>query len=358
MEPGVYFPVVTFRDDVGQEVVVELPKIVKVGEPDYPDWKYGVNTLFPDNIGAYDVKTQQQAIDLVSELPADAVRIWFFWDQIEKTNGLFSFFMYDQLMKKMEKGGIEVLAVVSWTPRWASLGDQTTNNYFDWAFNLPNDNQDYVEFVTTLAKHYGSRIGCYEIYNEPNNSNSCKDCEVDNYLPLLKESYLAIKYVDPSLCVSMGGLAENGIEAIDKATTPRYLDEFLYKGGALSTDFINIHPYIWPKSWTKGKPLESYVDRIDETRKVMLKHNVKLPILIGETGWPSGESGVTLQDQADLITTIFPSDELNAIILFWYRFEDRDTNQEPYNFFTNSGLVFSDLTPKPSYWAFYELGNK
>jgi hypothetical protein len=212
---------------------------------------------------------------------------------------------------------------------------------------------DYARLLFSLAQHYRGELLAYELWNEPNHKTQCRECGVSSYIEVLRAGYLALKYVDPEICVLMGGLAENGIENVDPGTVPDYLASFLTAGGGDFTDVISIHPYFNP--WA-ADPESDLNRRINDTRIVMEAYGIgEKPLWITETGWPSGENGITLEKQAELLTMIFSAPEFEGTPLSWYRFEDRNLEQEPYNFFTNSGLVRHDLSPKPAYFAFLSL---
>ncbi len=122
--PGEHRPLVTFADEAGQTLQVELPRIVKVGEPRYPGWRYGVMAHINLNFGSYANDAQvEKAVQMIRDTGVQAVRVDFTWAYIEPSRkGNYNWSDYDRMVKIMRNHGLEILPLVGYSTQWASSG--------------------------------------------------------------------------------------------------------------------------------------------------------------------------------------------------------------------------------------------
>lgn len=92
------------------------------------------------------------------------VRLDFNWLQIEPSNGTYDFTLFDSLVAAANARGLSILAVLAYTPAWASTGDTKADGPNN---DVPIDGA-YASFVTAVVDRYKSSITHYEMWNEPN----------------------------------------------------------------------------------------------------------------------------------------------------------------------------------------------
>jgi hypothetical protein len=204
----------------------------------------------------------------------------------------------------------------------------------------PADPQDYVNFVMTLLDRYPGMIHAIEIWNEQNldrewTSTEGMGASATNYVELLRQTYRAIKNIDPGIIVISGALSPTG-GFVDSAGVVRAIDDFAYldqliDAGLLNvTDCVGAHhngynigptvpwdavppdpdatfrgPFDNPHhSWSFYSTLQTYADKI-----ALAGGDQRL--CVTEFGWPSVEDldgypqgfefalDNTLQEQAD-----------------------------------------------------------
>ena len=122
--------------------------------PELGDSPYGVNIHAPS--GAH----LRQLLDEVQAAGIGWVRIDFIWALVQPQRGTFDWSLYDEIVAEARARGIEVLAILAYTPGWATDGD---------AFNgVPRDVEDWRTFSRRAAERYRGRIAAWEHWNEPN----------------------------------------------------------------------------------------------------------------------------------------------------------------------------------------------
>jgi len=91
------------------------------------------------------------------------VRIDANWLDAEKAQGQLDFTLFDQVVDAAKSKNLEVLAVLAYTPAWASTGDTMNDG--------PNNDVPqagaYAAYVTAAVNHLKDRVTYYELWNEP-----------------------------------------------------------------------------------------------------------------------------------------------------------------------------------------------
>ena len=105
----------------------------------------------------------------------NALRVELYWYEVapgptsatrpdfEATNpASYDWGQYDGLLAEAKRLGWPVLlTVTSPVPRWATSNGKAP-------YVTRPDDQDFQEFMTAVARHYGSEVSLYSIWNEPN----------------------------------------------------------------------------------------------------------------------------------------------------------------------------------------------
>ena len=132
-------------------------------------------TYFEGGTDALEPATRPKAIEQMQGLGVHALRIELYWASVapgpesitkpsfEATNpGNYNWSEYDGLIAEAHRLHWPVLlTLTSPAPRWA------TSNHKAPYITRP-DRLDFQEFATAVARHFGSQVSIYSIWNEPN----------------------------------------------------------------------------------------------------------------------------------------------------------------------------------------------
>jgi hypothetical protein len=132
-------------------------------------------TYFEGSSDLLEAKTRPHAMEQLQALGVHALRVELKWYDVApaatsatKPNfdatspASYSWGEYDALLAEAQQRHWQVLlTVTSPVPRWA------TSNRLAPYVTRPDD-QDFQEFMTAVARHYGSQVSVYSIWNEPN----------------------------------------------------------------------------------------------------------------------------------------------------------------------------------------------
>ncbi|GEM_PF-2241657 len=347
LAPGEYRPLVTLADEAGQVLTVESPRIVKVGEPRYPTWTFGVMEHLNNTFGLYPNTTSiEEVVDLMQEGNIPAVRVDFVWGEIEPYKGSYQWGKYDQIVDILTSRGIDVVPIIAFSPSWASDSGSM--------FSPPRSPPEFGTFAGQIARRYSARIDVYQIWQEANVSMYFDPPNPNTYSELLNASYLDIKYFDPDSVVVMAGLSNDASAYYPGVTfiPPEDFLRQLYENHALF-DAVARHPTTHP---AEGAP--SLRQKMYALRQVMAEYNDnQSQVWVTENTASTNLShlgGVSEEEQAAWLSTSFRVllDEHLATKVFWYNFRDVVVDSDPFMAYV--GLVHNDLTPKP---AFYTLAN-
>ena len=97
----------------------------------------------------------------------------------------------------LQRNGIMILGVLEYNPRW-----------HEGPWNLAPDPDLYEKFACSIVSHFKDRVKYWEIWNEPDTKTYwIPQDEMKAYTALLKKVYPAIKKIDPTCKVLMGGVS-------------------------------------------------------------------------------------------------------------------------------------------------------
>lgn len=193
------------------------------------------------------------------------------WTQLEPSEEVFNFTTLDQEVAiSTGAGQLFLMTLPIYNQVWSQKGCADTH--------CPHTVMlQYYQFVKRLVQHYKGVITYWEIWNEPNLANAWNgeaNPVADEYLEILKTASRAIREVDPTSTILLGGLA------FPESQTA-YLDRLLKLGGGSYFDKYNIHTY-----GSNSDP--SAIDALNNTNAEMVKWNASKPIWITETNGTAG----------------------------------------------------------------------
>jgi hypothetical protein len=252
----------------------------------------------------------------------------------------------DKLVDAARARGLNVLVMVAETPSWAN-GNKANNI-------PPLDMAYFGSYAKAMAYHFAGRVQAWEVRNEPNATWSWNGT-VSQYVMMLQSGYRGFKAGDPKALVVLGGISGNNATWLKSA----------YSAGARgSFDVVATHPYPSPsdsppEADPSGTPAS--IPSVRNIEAVLSAHSdSSIPIWFTEFGWsahantgsePATQRGVTPQQQADYLVRALQLIRANYPYVtnaFWYNERDTSTGNVHED---NFGLVQSDLTPTPAYFA-------
>lgn len=151
-----------------------------------------------------------QSTDVGLDITRDAslgwVRIDLNWLDAEPAPGMLSFGLFDAIVDNALSRGLSVLAVIGYTPAWASAGDGKG----DGSLNDVPVPGAYEAFVTAAVNHFQGRVTHYELWNEPNLDVFFEGTPADYNTIVLGPGAAAVHAGCPSCKVVAPGLASVG----------------------------------------------------------------------------------------------------------------------------------------------------
>lgn len=295
------------------------------------------------NIWTLDAAGVDQNLDELQSIGVTSVRLPIPWMYIEAQSGTYDWSQMDTIVAAAQARGISIVGTITSNPSW----DGTT------AIGQP-DAQAYASFAAAVASRYSTQISAFEIWNEENSqgffagSNSAAA-----YTAVLKAAYTAIKAVDPTATVIVGGLAAVATIAGLEVSPQKFLNAILADGAAGYFDAIAYHPYNFGTQLSEGAALaESPLNQLNALRAALNAYGLSgIQIWATEYGEPTTPGMATPTQQAAYIANFIVewralSKTLNLGPAYLYT--TRDSASGAFSDEANYGLFYTDGTPKPA----------
>jgi polysaccharide biosynthesis protein PslG len=353
---------VTMSASVGRAVVAGQSLVITVEDPSESASSRNVTTpalgaattgnsaLFglsvPELLG--DAPAQvTAAITTMASIGLRWVRVDADWDAIQPTSASFDWAATDEVVKAAAASGMSVDLVIDDSPTWASSSGS------GGTYTQPTSASAFATFAAAVATHYGPRgVHAYEIWNEPNWQQFWLPFPNPSfYTSMLKDSYAAIKAVQPDSTVISGGLAPASTDGTNYNAI-EFLTDMYADGAAGSFDALGYHAYSYPALADTDEPWSAW-SQMDQTspsiRSVMAANgDGGKQIWITEVGAPSaGTEGVGTAAQAQEITQVVQTAKSTPWIgeVFMYTYQDSAVDPDYF------GLLNADGTQKPAWGA-------
>lgn len=352
--PGVYHPSVTLSAPGRPSITLQQRIVVLSAEPaSTATGKLGVNQDL-----AWDPPEQiASEVALMKSAGVQWLRLPLRWHWLEPERGVYRWNRVDGVVDRAAGAGLQLLAVLGGTPTWSSgvaAHDLPPGVYWD-AYEPP-DARDFADYVYHVAEHFRGRVRAYELFNEPNSPTHWRPApNAAHFVELLCAGYFAAKYADPESVVVAGGLNGNGLSRGRADPRTRDFLKAIYRSpGAACFDVMAIHPFAHPTE----NGLAGLQVWVDETRRYMRAQGDTRELWLTEVGWSSGRqqwghTTITPAQQADWVRTVY-RELVGPEKVFWYNF--KEVRPHPTDPEFQWGWLRFDLTPKPAYWSFLELG--
>ena len=288
-----------------------------------------------------------QAMADVVDVGATSVRLDVPWPSVEPSPGVLRWANTDRVVAAARHVGLEVTAVIGYTPSWAAAPDDPT---------VPASPERFGEFVARAAERYRGDVGTWEIWNEPNHPGVFRHPVAATYAPLLAAGAAAVHAGDPGAVVVSGGLSPSPDRPdLGLSTPPDYLDDLLDALGGFPADAVGVHPYSYP-AMPSGTEEWNTFHRLSSMRAVLDAHGHRdVGFALTEVGAPTGDrpDAVGLDAQAAIVVDAIDEAHRRGDVDSIHVFAMRDAHAAAIGDAASTGFGLIDLhgRRKPSYDA-------
>lgn len=162
------------------------------------------------------------------------------WEDVEPERDQWEWATLDMVMTAASKFGVKVMMSMVTTPNWARESGADLSKH-----GPPATNADYVTFVTTVLKRYPLQVQAIEVWNEENIDrewSSTKGLKAANYVALLRDTFTAVKAIDPGVIIISGALSPTGFnDGVGAWDDYVYLDQLIAAGLLNYADCVGVH---------------------------------------------------------------------------------------------------------------------
>lgn len=277
-------------------------------------------------------------LDKVKEAQIGWVRVDLTWNVIEPKPKEYRWQMVDKLVKNAQERNIDLLAILGYTPVWASENEDI--------YDPPRDVREWKEFVRTIVSRYKGRINYWSLWNEPNSKTFFKGSCDQFITEVLIPGARAVKEADPNAKVVGPDLAH-----LKGAKWDMWLEEILVRASD-EIDIISHHCYKSKPRKVK-KMLQGAVPPWDPpaVKRILEKTGcANKPFWLTEVGWRSSKVGE--EKQKEYLIGFLKANEKMGWIDKVFIYELKDSPLEP-----GYGLLRENREPKPAYDALKEFIN-
>jgi hypothetical protein len=317
-----------------QGLVVASAMLCSSAAPASP---FGINAHIPNDA----------VLDRVVEAGIEWVRIDFVWSKVELERDVYDWRTYDGLVDRLEARGLKAYATLQGTPAWATSGPEFSG--------VPDDPDQWQEFVYLAASRYRGRITAWGVWNEPNSDRFWLGSRDEYIFELLIPASTAIRTADPKALVAGPDLAH--LSSLD---WDGWLRDVIVRAGD-HLDVITHHYYpSYGKAWELVYDFDEKVELpwgAPSVRDLLIDTGWwGRPFWLTETGVESAVEGPG--DQADYYEDVmtdwfgyFPEGRWIDRVFFY------QMNDPPSPSATTWGIVGSkpDLVPKPAFFAYQRV---
>ena len=299
----------------------------------------------------YDDAKLARELDGYAAVGAKWIRFDIAWSAIERQQGVYDWAIYDRFVAKVRERGLNMLAMIGYTPTWARVTGATDDKY------PPKNVADYASFAQKVVERYAPKgVKAYELWNEPN-LGCCfwkPKADAARFTELVKAAYGRMKSVDPSITVLTGGTAPANDDG-QNASPPQFVKAMYANGLKGNYDGLAHHPYYGPipvksfKHWSAWSQMVSDTDRGRGLRNQMVDNGDG-----AKTIWVT-EANMKLQDvciDGFCATEQRQAELVKEAIDAWRSYPWAGV-MTMYNYYgdTDFSFVRSDWSPRPAWYA-------
>lgn len=175
-----------------------------------------------------------------NQLGVPWVKMQVRWENMETAPDQYDWFETDTFLPSAQGQGLNVLVSVVTAPEWAREAGVDVSRH-----GPPADYADYVDFVTAMVERYPGMIQAIEVWNEQNLDRewtSVDGLSAENYVELMRQTYNAVKAVDPNIIMVSGALSPTGVsDGVMAWDDFVYMDQMIAAGLLDAVDCIGAH---------------------------------------------------------------------------------------------------------------------
>ena len=221
-------------------------------------------------------------------VPVKILRLWDTgtdWATLEPYKDKWNFSRLDQYVEFARSHHAAMILTLGQTPSWAA-SNRFIKCVYRTGCSVPQNKEEWRQYVRKLAQRYGKTIEYWEIWNEPDFYNfwSGTPKEMVELTKIAREEILQsnqkAKIISPSVTTD-GGVY--------------FLDRFLAYGGGQYVDLIGVHTYY-------GPDLKAFSSEIENIKFVLKQHNQIQKPLWNTEGAPLQSGGWTDIGSGDVST--------------------------------------------------------
>jgi hypothetical protein len=286
-------------------------------------------------------------LDRVKATGATWVRLDFNWTTLEMHGKRqYNWGPADDLVRAANARGLQIDAVVSYTPGWARPpGTNPTTP--------PTRSADYAEFLGAAARHFAPMgVHAWEIWNEPNLFTMWTPRpDVVKYTEMLKLAYPAIKAADPSSTVVTAGMSPAYDAPDGSQVLPLTWVKGMYANGAKGYfDAVGHHPSSFPSSSNLKASWNAFQQSNDIYGYMRSQGDGAKKIWATEITFPTGTDSQAVSEQLQ-------GERLAESLEAWHQFPFhgpifiytlRDSSNNVADRYAMAGVYHFDGSPKAS----------
>ena len=251
------------------------------------------------------------------------------WKYVEPTKNAFVWTNFDTFVNTHYSAGRDIIYVLQCSPDWAVAGPVVgTPNYGGKSNQPPDNDADWVSYVTQVATRYLGKIKYYQIWNEPESPTQAFWAGTPTRMAqLAKLANQTIKSIDPTAKILSPGIAGwrpnyATSESTGYSTTHDYLTASDGAGARLVdwVDVVAAHLYnptsnAWNSDLIVGGPYG--------VKALLSSIGVTKPIWVTEVGvtLPNFATYPLSQQQKILSRVLALSSALDVDRFMWYSYD-------------------------------------
>jgi len=268
--------------------------------------------------------------------------------------------VYDDIITTAQELGLEVIARLDTSPKWARPGNPQITT-------PPDDLDDYGDYVEAVVEHYRGRVHYYQLWNEPNLAVEWGNRPVDarGATQLLRVGYQRAKAADPDSVILAPALAPTIASSPEALNELTFLQAMYDAGAGAFFDVGSVQAYglrAGPDDRRLGSGDVNF-SRPILYREVMVRNgDAAKPIWASEVGWnapPDDAPGpyvwgkVNPEQQARYTVRALERARVEwpwmGVMNIWYL--KPPDNRDMDTLIAGFRLLDPDFTPRPVYRA-------
>jgi hypothetical protein len=218
------------------------------------------------------------------------VRMDIPWSQVQAGGpNSYNWDSYDRVVQSVQKHGLNMLAIVDYTPAWARASGC---NLSEQERCRPADPNRFAQYAGAVAARYaGNGVNHFEVWNEQNHGSFWPTPNAASYAQLLTPTYKEIKAKNPNATVIAGGMAPALTGNGDEIGPADFVKGLYAAGAGNSFDALAMHPYSYPALPSFQEDWVGWQQMIAVRAVMAGKGDGNKKIWMTEFGAPTGGTG-------------------------------------------------------------------